>query len=385
MDPRKIGQFLMGQWETTKQPLKERATVLPLGQYEDGSIGLAWPGLLADPVQRGYQAANTPIPPVNDDKAWADKSAAMFDVTSLAPMGAGLAGGIVDNAVGSAGGRLTQPQGIRAYHGSPHDFDKFDLSKIGTGEGAQAYGHGLYFAGDEAVARSYRDKLENPYYVVDGIKPSSIADSESVWMLANNNGDAARAIKEAQQFYDANDPFRKELEESINKFATKKIEQVGKGKMYEVNIRANPEDFLDWDKPLSQQPATVRQIVDNYNRRAVEEFVPLDVPGWGGVPATIDGNPKGSYVHSILSKDSKSDFAANLHQAGIPGIRYLDGMSRDAGEGSSNYVVFDDQLIDILRKYANAPTGALPGIAAQTQDGEQNPALIEYLKAIGLY
>jgi hypothetical protein len=44
-------------------------------------------------------------------------------------------------------------QGIRAYHGSPHDFDRFDLNKIGTGEGAQAYGHGLYFAENEGVAR----------------------------------------------------------------------------------------------------------------------------------------------------------------------------------------------------------------------------------------
>ena len=43
-------------------------------------------------------------------------------------------------------------QGIRAYHSSPHDFDKFDLSKIGTGEGAQVYGHGLYFAENPAVS-----------------------------------------------------------------------------------------------------------------------------------------------------------------------------------------------------------------------------------------
>jgi hypothetical protein len=48
---------------------------------------------------------------------------------------------------------------IRAYHGTPHKFDKFDMSKIGTGEGAQAYGHGLYFAENEGVARSYRDTL----------------------------------------------------------------------------------------------------------------------------------------------------------------------------------------------------------------------------------
>src|SRR5215472_5232639 len=51
---------------------------------------------------------------------------------------------------------------IRAYHGSPYAFEKFDPAKIGTGEGAQAYGHGLYFAGSEAVARNYRDKLSWP-------------------------------------------------------------------------------------------------------------------------------------------------------------------------------------------------------------------------------
>src|SRR5258705_5449124 len=49
--------------------------------------------------------------------------------------------------------------GIKAYHGSPHDFDRFDASKIGTGEGAQSYGHGLYFAENEGIARGYRNKL----------------------------------------------------------------------------------------------------------------------------------------------------------------------------------------------------------------------------------
>ena len=50
--------------------------------------------------------------------------------------------------------------GIKAYHGSPHDFDRFDLSKIGTGEGAQVYGHGLYLAENPATAQAYRDALE---------------------------------------------------------------------------------------------------------------------------------------------------------------------------------------------------------------------------------
>lgn len=48
---------------------------------------------------------------------------------------------------------------IIAYHGTPHDFDKFDISKIGTGEGAAAFGHGLYFADNENIAKIYRDNI----------------------------------------------------------------------------------------------------------------------------------------------------------------------------------------------------------------------------------
>ena len=46
-----------------------------------------------------------------------------------------------------------------AWHGSPFRFDRFSTENIGTGEGAQAFGWGLYFAGDKAVARYYRDML----------------------------------------------------------------------------------------------------------------------------------------------------------------------------------------------------------------------------------
>jgi hypothetical protein len=63
------------------------------------------------------------------------------------------------DALGNKIGAL--PDAITAYHGSPHDFDEFDMSKIGTGEGAQAYGHGLYFAESEDVARGYRDALSH--------------------------------------------------------------------------------------------------------------------------------------------------------------------------------------------------------------------------------
>lgn len=58
-------------------------------------------------------------------------------------------------------------EGIIVFHGSPYVFDRFDFSKIGTGEGAQAYGYGLYFAEAEGVARSYRP-TNMPYFVFNG-------------------------------------------------------------------------------------------------------------------------------------------------------------------------------------------------------------------------
>jgi hypothetical protein len=66
-----------------------------------------------------------------------------------------------------------------AYHGSPHDFERFDVSKIGSGEGVQAFGYGLYFAGKREVAEHYRDKLsqgDRPKFTKDGRTLSTDAD-----------------------------------------------------------------------------------------------------------------------------------------------------------------------------------------------------------------
>jgi hypothetical protein len=59
----------------------------------------------------------------------------------------------VRNAAGVAGGKIVQPETpIRAYHSSPYDFEKFDLSKLGTGEGGRAYGAGVNLAESPTVS-----------------------------------------------------------------------------------------------------------------------------------------------------------------------------------------------------------------------------------------
>lgn len=45
------------------------------------------------------------------------------------------------------------------FHGSPHKWDRVDLSQIGTGEGVQAYGHGFYAAERPGIAKTYAERL----------------------------------------------------------------------------------------------------------------------------------------------------------------------------------------------------------------------------------
>lgn len=59
---------------------------------------------------------------------------------------------------------------VEAYHGAPHEFDKFSTSKIGTGEGNQAFGWGLYFSTLKNIAQYYANALAAPSrLVLDGM------------------------------------------------------------------------------------------------------------------------------------------------------------------------------------------------------------------------
>jgi hypothetical protein len=336
--------------------------------------------------------------------------------------------------------------GFRVFHGSPHDFPpvrliempdgqrlyqnmgeladtpqgariiqeypmgRFDLSKIGTGEGAQAYGHGLYFADSEGVARSYRDALSNR----DG-SGYATAHLNAQNLVSKVGGDAEYAAQ----------VLRDQLEQGGDEFTTQKLKDTldfitsGKyaeplppaGRMYEVEIDADPDAFLDWDKPLSEQPGLIdklqsaiglpKETIDywrgsllddlsnegpmGYSKdrltRAIDEAVQYGGYGpefearvWDEIAeaapnvgaefrdilsrhaVSIDPQDPGSAAWKLATgaKFSEDQAREALKQAGIPGIKYLDAGSRAAGDGSRNYVVFDDSLVDILRKYGIA-------------------------------
>ena len=262
---------------------------------------------------------------------------------------------------------------IRAYHGSPHDFDKFDLSKIGTGEGAQAYGHGLYFAENEGTAKSYRDALsrptqESPLWKLNG---EPVDRGTPHWPLADALDNMV--MKQGEKIPDALKRRIDELEghagfaskaygQSVGEMYLNKADKLKSidpnsltyhppGKMYEVNINADPEHFLDWDKPLSEQHPKVQEAFRSVGVDPAAPNLRDQVDAARGLRLYPPQGGSAVYPHELPDMKSPQATAA-LSQAGIPGIKYLDQGSRAAGDGSRNYVVFNDKLIDIMRKYA---------------------------------
>ena len=266
-------------------------------------------------------------------------------------------------APGPKGGKVRKvadaaEEGITAYHGSPHTFDKFDMSKIGTGEGAQAYGHGLYFAENEAVSKGYRDTLSKETLRTangDVFDPQSL-EHLSVRVAANRNGtDLDATIARAKEVLaSANDQTRPMAERDLAKLS--QLKAVGgvspnPGSMYQVRLNVKPDELLDWDARLADQPgygkitAYADQAKELGLGKEYRDFI--DAAQMRGMTGedfmTVSGGRRGARAIEV---------ANDLKAAGIKGIRYKDAGSRDKDGGTYNYVIFDDKLVDILKRYA---------------------------------
>jgi hypothetical protein len=219
--------------------------------------------------------------------------------------------------------------GAIVYHGSPHKFDKFDSSKIGTGEGAQAYGHGMYFAESKDVAKTYqpRDLKYEEGLMKLYKRAESLRNYDALEVL--ENAMMHRSPAELRQQYGA-----------AAEATVKQIEKLPRtvGNMYKVDL---PDEqiakMLDWDAPWSKQPESVRKAIDT---SALETFY-----------RTKD-MPTSQVLFHLNQGRTPAQAAEYLRSLGVPGTRYLDGGSRTAGAGSSNYVVFpgNESLLNILSR-----------------------------------
>ena len=265
----------------------------------------------------------------------------------------------------------------KAYHGSPYTFDHFDLGAIGTGEGNQAHGWGLYFAQDKKIAENYKDILgansgevitgktkykinedgdwydENTGNIIDDITPLSMALTEVL-----ETGNSNKAIEHLQEFIKSKEGKTAQTVISQVKRAKEAIKLLKKNEFagheqktaFEVEI---PEDneLIDEFKNINEQPRKVQAAI----RKAWKEI--------GYKPSALQ-YMSGREFYKQLASELGGEKAASekLNSLGVKGITY-DGLV----DGKC-FVVFDDKAIQIINRYNQEHKGAYAG----AYDADQN-------------
>lgn len=241
------------------------------------------------------------------------------------------------------------------YHGTPHRFDKFSLKAMGTGEGAQAYGHGLYFAGKKEIAEYYRTALSNGVPVVKvnnrtikGDVLNTIANRLAEKSDTISKEDVLSEIDERlSQYASGGEVYAKwaikELQDAKKKLEKSKqfvVELSGnKGNLYQADIPDNNE-LLDWDKPLSEQPEIMAKLKVNQKATYLHNELSPDMTG----QQVVDRLSRGLTNRGVTGKQQASEYLDSL---GIPGLRYLDATARGKETESHNYVIWDENRITI--------------------------------------
>lgn len=226
--------------------------------------------------------------------------------------------------------------GATAYHGSPAIFDKFDIKKLGSGEGAQSYGHGMYFAENPAVAKQY---------TTAGLSAKA-PDRATEFIIrakeATTNDEAAKQFLQ-KRLTGAADDVKPYLQQALSNFDSFKG-----GNLYKVDIPdTSIPKMLDWDKPIKEQKSIMQALKKASKQK--DEFANnilkydlVDEPTLLGKDLYDKLNYQFGENQS-LSSDYLSRF-------GLKGIKYLDEGSRGTGKGTSNFVVFDPSNVKILEK-----------------------------------
>lgn len=293
---------------------------------------------------------------------------------------------------------------VRALHASPHSFRKFDTAFMGKGEGAQAYGWGLYFAENPKVNRSYlnqfaqdkatwrfreleasnvddmarglRDRIVFPEHV-NRFEPGVLDAVYSVLGdLSDARGDKGKieAIKEElrediriNEGYSDQYPQAKRQADAENiayQYLLDHLDEieVRTGMPSNYRVELNVEDYLDfmeggellfWDKGYGS--STTSRIGDWLLDEGKEEAYSLfnDKDPENGY--WMGGKIYRSLEDALGSPREASEF---LLRHGVKGIRYADGFSRWKAEEKQtyNYVIFDGNDIKITA-FADESTG----------------------------
>ena len=281
-----------------------------------------------------------------------------------------------------------------AWHGSPSDFENFDLSYLGTGEGVQAHGWGVYVAASEETARGYKEmdggwKYDGEHSVIEDIGGIDYA-------LRIKNGELT--IEQARRDIEGAIEDNSTLIEKLKKQGTKtpmeqwslgRIEQTlerekkvlaaidkfdpdllqpGSGRLYRVDIPEN-DVLLDEQKTFNEQPVKVKNALRNmakdHNSKLLRESIADNETGGSIYRAIAADNENFLKEHNEQSSPviTSKNASEILLSEGVKGITYegaIDGRC---------YVVFDDKAVKILDKYNQGEDGGPLGQTEFTDTG----------------
>lgn len=296
-----------------------------------------------------------------------------------------------------------------AWHGSPHDFDTFDLGAIGTGEGNQAHGWGLYFAKDKKVSDLYRRELSLIHDVDKGTlfkvdvpdTKTMIDEQQSLNILSKetkqNLNAAVNALPEQAKEVFINEYTKSPL---FNHYAKKEIDELG-SKFDQLDTEYNllKDKYLDKYiegelntitqrtitrlaekynidlKALKENPNSIKDIKNQLDTMWFNAFTEHGMASkkyrevyWGKYKKDFsallnDGGINGRDFYLALSKalGSAKQASEHLNEYGVKGITYV-------GEQDGRcYVVFDDKAIKVIEKYNQS----INGMTEIMKDGER--------------
>lgn len=230
------------------------------------------------------------------------------------------------------------------WHGTAAEFRKFDHKFMGSGEGAQAFGWGSYLAQKGGIAYGYW-KNDVRRKGTGGPRNTFWYDGEKLDQVLPDNTDATHIAKMITAVYGEGmvvgrgaltiiDLYGVDADVAEAAARIAKTLDVAKGRMTQetatkgavmrVDVAVAEDEWLDWDKPLSEQSDKVRTALSE-NMDAIVGIHPANkLSDWD--------DSAGRELYELLSQTRGSDKAASLYldSIGIKGIRFLDGDSRNA-------------------------------------------------------
>ena len=245
-----------------------------------------------------------------------------------------------------------------AYHGSPHNFDNFSTSAIGSGEGAQSFGWGLYFTNQEDIARWYADKLTDTKKKEEYIREveelekevqslKAVAEEYKAELENNNLSDRLRFTKENS----LQDILKKlESKESFLKLTQEIINKYPKRNLYTVELPDN--GYLLWDKIVNNDE--LEKIKKALKEKGFNDLSRID--NLQGYQEQYKNNENATYtigsnIYKVIADYLGSDKAASLflRENGYIGIDYpAQSLSGNTDEGKRNYVIFDEANVKVI-------------------------------------